>query len=451
MIGKTVIGTSFGGCVRYQFEGHKHSPDEKRAEVLEAVGVRGYSADAMIADFNRGRMLNPELGRAVWHTSISFNPDDAAKLNNEKILAVAQDYLAGMGLDQTQYAVIRHHDKQHPHFHIIANRVGNDGQTISDSHNYKRSEHLLKQLSQQHGLTPVGEKRVERIQAEQLTGADQTKYQIYQATKQALQGCTSSDDFTARLQQQGITYQIRQNAAGQGVGISFKKDGYSFKGSQVDRKLSLKGIVAQIQQNRYLAAQQTPTVSATSAPVPVLSEVERNWQSAYGQHVQWVQTQNAQIRTDNAWLAQAAEQLRQVPTVETARHLLKSCPHYGLQMVLEEQIKHREYYERNQQWVQEQRQAREAQQKLAFLNDPKGSGLDRLMNDKYYTFWLNAKHSQDSPPALGFEAKTYQKAEYVQASLKDFAERREAAERQRQAQELDRQQQRKNRGLGLGR
>ena len=170
MIGKTSIGSSFGGCVRYQFEGHKNSQADKRAEVLEAVGVRANSASSMTADFNRGRLLNPELGKAVWHTSISFNPDDAAKLTNEKMLAVAHDYLAGMGLDQTQYAIIRHHDQPHPHFHIIANRVANDGQTISDSHNYKRSEKLLQQLSQQHQLTPVASKRSELIRPAQLVG-----------------------------------------------------------------------------------------------------------------------------------------------------------------------------------------------------------------------------------------------------------------------------------------
>ncbi|ETN81013.1 relaxase/mobilization nuclease domain protein, partial [Necator americanus] len=161
----------------------------------------------MTADFNRGRKLNPALGRAVWHTSISFNPDDAPRLTNEKMLAVAHDYVAGMGLDKTQYAIIRHHDKEHPHFHIIANRVANDGQAVSDSHNYKRSEHLLKQLSQKHELTPVQGKRPEHIHEEQLTGSDKTKYEIYQAAYRALDGCTSARQFADRLREQGITYQ----------------------------------------------------------------------------------------------------------------------------------------------------------------------------------------------------------------------------------------------------
>ncbi|RZJ93174.1 MAG: relaxase/mobilization nuclease, partial [Hymenobacter sp.] len=97
MISRTTIGRSFGGVVRYQFEGRKEQPSDKQAEVLVAVGVRADSAAHMSADFNRGRQLNPNLGQAVWHTSLSFNPDDAAKLDSVKMLAIAEGYVQKMG------------------------------------------------------------------------------------------------------------------------------------------------------------------------------------------------------------------------------------------------------------------------------------------------------------------------------------------------------------------
>lgn len=461
MIGKTSIGSSFGGCVRYQFEGHKNSQADKRAEVLEAVGVRGNSASSMTADFNRGRLLNPELGKAVWHTSISFNPDDAAKLTNEKMLAVAHDYLAGMGLDQTQYAIIRHHDQPHPHFHIIANRVANDGQTISDSHNYKRSEKLLQQLSQQHQLTPVASKRPELIRPAQLVGADKTRHAIYQIVTQTLQGRPDAQQFVDQLRAQGVTCQIRSNAAGDAVGISFEKDGQRFKGSEVDRNLSLNKIEAQIARNR-------PTIAPAPVPVAPVPIIESRWQADYQVYRQREEVENTKIRTTNQWIQTAAEQLAQNPTLQTAKQLREQCPDFGLGQALDEQIKARRSYNAQVKWVAEQRQtlsrqagswlglsesAREAKQKLAYLNNPAGSGLDRQMQEKHYNFWLYAREGEPAKPGFAIKASTHQKAERAIMSLSEFAQGREAAERQRQAQEQERQQrleQRQNRRPRLG-
>jgi len=490
MIGKTTIGSSFGGCVRYQFEGHKNSEEQKRAEILTAVGVRDGSPAQMIADFNRGRQLNPDLGKAVWHTSISFNPDDAAKLTSEKMLAVAQDYLQGMGLDQTQYVVIRHHDQPHPHFHLIANRVDNAGKTISDSHNYARSQALLKELSLQHGLTPVAERRAPKQRPERLLGADLTRHQLRQAVGQGLQVCSSGQAFKAAMQAQGITYQFRQNSTGQAVGVSFGKDGHTFKGSELDRGYSLAGINRQLKANHDRLQQQRalqpappekpkeiprpvapPQVAKASTPppsaekAPELPAVERKWQEAYKDYTERINAQNAQIRANNRWIDQAAAHLAKHPTLKVAQDLKNQCPDYGLEQALAKQIKARESYQFRQEWIAEQRaqltrqasswlglsrEAREAKEKLAYLDNPQGSGLGRQMEEKHYTFWLRAQEGQKPEPPLRIVAKDHRKAEQPVLSLTDYDQRREVAERQAQAQQ-EQLKQRQNRGPKLGR
>jgi len=485
MIGKTSIGTSFGGCVRYQFEGHKHSQEQKQAEVLEAVGVRMSSASSMTADFNRGRLLNPDLGRAVWHTSVSFNPDDVAKLTNEKMLAVAQDYVQGMGLDQTQYVIIRHHDQPHPHFHLIANRVDNQGQTISDSHNYARSQALLKELSIRHELTPVAERRAHKQRPDQLQGADRSRHQIRQTLEQVLTSCSSGQAFAERVQAQGITYQVRQNETGKAVGVSFAKDGHTFKGSDIARHYSYAGIVKQLEANykQQQAAVAQKQVTQTIKPVesvrtvvraqtssegpkkaPELSEVDRKWQSAYEQHVHRLSLLNEQIRSSNAWVEQAAVTLAQNPTLRTAQALKQACPDYGLRQVLDKQVKESEYYQFQLKWRAEQRQllsrqagswfgfsqeAQEAKAKLTYLNDPQGSGLDYQMREKHYNFWLHAKEETKAKPSFGFEPGLYQKEEHSIMSLSRFSQQREVAERQEQAQQL-RIKEYRNQGPNLG-
>lgn len=125
MIGKIKLGKSFGGCIRYNLE-------REQAEILFAEGIRTESVPQMIADFNRQRKMNPTLGKAVGHVVLSWSSHDLAKLSNEIMLLRAQEYLEKMKLTDTQYLVVRHEDRAHPHVHIIYNRVNYQAQTISD-------------------------------------------------------------------------------------------------------------------------------------------------------------------------------------------------------------------------------------------------------------------------------------------------------------------------------
>ncbi len=43
-----------------------------------------------------------------------------------------------MGFQNNQWVAVLHHDTNHPHLHIVANRIGFDGRTVSDSNSYKR-------------------------------------------------------------------------------------------------------------------------------------------------------------------------------------------------------------------------------------------------------------------------------------------------------------------------
>lgn len=247
MIGKTSIGTSFGGCVAYQYE----KVEKGIGEVLLSQGVRDYNREEMTADFNAQRKMNPGLGQAVWHTSISFKPEEAAGLNNQKMKAIAQDWLKGMNLDQTQYAVIRHTDTDHPHFHIIANRVANDGQTISDSHNYARSQKLLRQLEQKHGLSIVRElKQEHRLSLANVPEPDRTRIGLRDEVRELVASSRSLEELRQGVQAKQIKMEIGTNQGGQPVGIRFEQNGYRFKGSELDRSLSM-GKIAQTLRMNY--------------------------------------------------------------------------------------------------------------------------------------------------------------------------------------------------------
>ncbi|MFD2938344.1 relaxase/mobilization nuclease domain-containing protein [Spirosoma flavum] len=265
MIGKTSIGRSFKGCCGYNME----KVEKGKGEVILSQGVRDYEQKAMVADFVRQAQLNPDLSRSVWHTAISFDPQDEVRVraNPQLIQSVASDYLKGMGLDQSQYAVIEHRDTGHSHFHIIANRVANDGQTISDSHNFSRSEHLLRQIEQKYALTPMME-QTQRKSLENLPERDRSRIEIRDQVRESLSRSTNGEDLRQQLSQQGIRILINRDSAGQPRGVTFERTiqdeqgeavTHAFKGSKLHQSLGIHQISQQLtlnQQQRERLAQQ---------------------------------------------------------------------------------------------------------------------------------------------------------------------------------------------------
>lgn len=314
MISRTVIGRSFGGLARYLVEGHKGQEADKQAELLSSAGVRTDTVAHMVADFNLGRKLHPELGKAVWHTSLSFNPDDAAKLTGEKMREIAEDYMQEMKLTGTQYAIIRHRDRPgHEHVHIIANRVADDGHTISDSNSFLRSKEALTKLIERHELTPPQGLRVEKQHPEHLEGVDKAKQEVKDALHQALATATDRPALLATLRAEKISVQEFTNKAGTVVGIGFEKDGHSFKGSAVAREYSLAGLDKQLAANQVRQqAEQASQAAAQEAAAQELRQVAvqlAHRQAAERQAVQVAQQQEAARQA--AQLAQRQEADRQ--------------------------------------------------------------------------------------------------------------------------------------------
>lgn len=250
MTPRTTIGNNFPGAVNYQYTGRLNAPSDKQPVILFAQGVRTDNAQVMGADFEWGCTLNPNVSNPVWHTSISFNPSDAEKLTNEKMLAVAQDFRKEMGLLGTQCVIIRHFDKEdNQHLHILVNRVADDGHSISDGRNFYRSKLAVAKLCEEHGLTPAAGQRPELQHPERIVGAyDKAGAEIRQAIAYGLQTACERAQLWQELQKKDIT------ATESSRGVTFAKDGFTFSGSQVAKGYSLGGIDRQLATNRVAQA-----------------------------------------------------------------------------------------------------------------------------------------------------------------------------------------------------
>ena len=245
MIAKIVTGKSFGGAVRYLLEKSGH------ARMLDSDGIDTRSIKDMIGSFNFQRKARPEKAEVVGHISLSFHKADAPKLTDGFMTALAREYMQRMGITDTQYMIVRHTDTEHPHLHILYNRVKYDAKLVRSHNERIRSVAVCKAMKQKHGLTFSEGK--ENVKVEKLYAPDKVKYAIYEAVKAILPECLSLPELAERLRDKGIaTAFVHRGGDPQKEiqGLTFTMQGQTLKASQVDRKFSYANLCKAIEANR---------------------------------------------------------------------------------------------------------------------------------------------------------------------------------------------------------
>lgn len=101
--------------------------------------------------FNQLIALNKRATTNTFHVSLNFSPDE--KLDSDKLVAIANDYMVRIGFGEQPYLVYRHHDAGHPHMHIVSTNIQQDGKRIS-LHNLGRdaSTNARKAIEEKYGL-----------------------------------------------------------------------------------------------------------------------------------------------------------------------------------------------------------------------------------------------------------------------------------------------------------
>lgn len=240
MIAKNIKGKSFKGCVSYvMYEG---------AELLEAEGVLATSRQDIIRSFAMQRSSRREVKQPVGHIPLSFAPEDKERMTDVFMVQLAKEYMEEMGIKSTQYIIVRHHNTDNEHVHIVYNRIDNNLKLISVNHDYKRNIKVCKKLKDKHGLTYGKDK--ERVKREKLRNPDKVKYYIHDVIKSILPDCKNFADLRFGLEKYGIEVEKKfKRTSFQVEGVSFRYNNICFKGSEVDRKFSYGNLTKEIEKN----------------------------------------------------------------------------------------------------------------------------------------------------------------------------------------------------------
>ena len=234
MTADLVKGKSFRGALRYNLE----KVQTKCAKILDTnfstIAERNIMKEVFLV-----RMQRPALGKYFYHTSLNFPPDE--NLSDQKITAVAKEFLFESGFTQHQYILFRHYDAAHPHVHLLVNRIGFDGSLVSDSRDYAKAEHILRQIEVKHGLRQVPSSKYSRnravthdeLEMMKRTKKHSTKLKLQAQLRNILSQRLTTGQFIEALERKGINVLFNQAATGYISGISFGYQGMLFKGGSL--------------------------------------------------------------------------------------------------------------------------------------------------------------------------------------------------------------------------
>ena len=257
MVGKIGTGKSFRGCLNYLFQGRLQGTkeDQQLAAKQKHVEIIAYNRCfgdrlQLTREFFEVSKLNPKVSKPVFHISISFAHGDAGKLNLQDKADMAEVLAKDFGFCNNQYVVIAHRDTGHEHLHVVANRIGYDGKTASDSNSYKRMAEYCRKMELEYQLTKVlspnkflkPEQRVPQNQR-----VDQRKEILKRHLFQAVKQCKDVREVKTYMERQGYEVEL-----GRGIAFTDAQQVW-FKGSQVG--YALLDIEKKLKQEQFLTQQ----------------------------------------------------------------------------------------------------------------------------------------------------------------------------------------------------
>ena len=275
MMGKISKGGSFGGCIDYVTRKKMDNPDGTPCNEWSIIDLKDVSdlegRESIIASFEDNHALNPRLKNPVGHISLNFHADDKDKINDEKMVEIAQKYIERMEIVDTPYIVVRHLDKDYPHCHIVFSRINNHAETISDKNDYERNKDICLDLTKEYGLHISDSKRQTNVN--KLRGNEKIRYEIFNAVDAAWNDNSIStfSQFEAKLKASGVGVEYKfKRGSNEVQGIWYTRKGKRFPASKIDRRFSLGNISKHLANNKPLHP-QSRWMYADGSIVPIAS------------------------------------------------------------------------------------------------------------------------------------------------------------------------------------
>lgn len=283
MIGKISKGRGFLGAVKY-VAGEK--TDRHDASLLyQNLNTKDTVKD--IANFFEQYKERGNTSKPVLHMSLRPAPSDWAKLKDKPEVCkdIVDSFLEKMGFDANHPRAVYFHNEPdgQSHWHIITTNVLESGRIWKSSNDQYRSMKACREIESDYNLFGVSSNPAQRKRASKpeqdkynrtgdISPFDHIQTNIDDVFKR---GQVSYTEFTTLLAKAGIEARLNINAAGLS-GTSFSYNGIPYKGSDLGKAYSAKGLTARglVSDAQALETRQAQPVES-SKPIDRPNPIEK--------------------------------------------------------------------------------------------------------------------------------------------------------------------------------
>jgi len=174
-----------------------------RAEILwyhQCFGNR----QELIRQFKEVARLKPNMSQPVLHISLSLPPGE--RLTKGALVNLAFDCARSLGFDRHQYLAILHKDTAQQHLHLVANRIGFDRHTVSDSFSRGKIADYCRDAERRLGLRQeLGPRRYLTKEQRQTPRHGMRLDKLRRHIEQALNESRNYPQFERNIQQRGYS------------------------------------------------------------------------------------------------------------------------------------------------------------------------------------------------------------------------------------------------------
>ena len=147
-----------------------------------------FSIGGCMRSFEMQMPVQLSTKKPILHISINPHPEDV--LSDQQLSDIAREYMRKLGYGDQPYLVYKHTDIDRHHIHIVGLRVDENGKTLNDRFEHRRSKQITRELERKYNLHPAERKeRAERPELKKVDyAAGDVKHQIGNTVKAACYG-----------------------------------------------------------------------------------------------------------------------------------------------------------------------------------------------------------------------------------------------------------------------
>ena len=145
-----------GRSIHRVFNYNENKVKEGKAEIIGA-GNYPFDPEKTTTTMRLNRLirqmeLRPDVKVNSVHISLNFDPSEN-DLPKEKLMHIAEAYMAKLGFGNQPFLAYQHHDAGHPHLHLVTTNITADSKRISLHHiGIHKSEPARKEIEKEFGL-----------------------------------------------------------------------------------------------------------------------------------------------------------------------------------------------------------------------------------------------------------------------------------------------------------